>query len=495
MKKNIIHKAALMLVLCLLLSAAGCTATSVKAAHDQSTSQLSHIYKSIGDFSNGVAIVESKLYGLIDTKGNLILPCEYRKIARYNFGYSNPQIIRDGLIAIENAKGYHGFADINGNIVIPCEYEDAFSFSEGLAAVKKNGQWGVIDKQGNPVWMLGDGWRACGSFHDGIMVITNGARNAYVNNQGTILKESSKLYPFNSGYALTAYKKPQNSNSYRYGFIDTAMNEIIPTVLLYDDRGGLLFDSGGKEWSDFFHDGLAVCYVEGRYGYINETGEIVISGSDKWTRANPFSEGYAVVCEDYSCYSLIDTQGNVIITGYYEICDVHDGKALASIKKGGNLYNRPEGFIDVKNRKFISLPNDTQSNFSRSFHDDLLLVQSITNNMYGYINGKGEFVIPCEYADATDFNNGIAKVKKFWGWGYIDKTGNPITGFDYDKAEDFVDGLAKVQKGDNIIFIDTTGKEVLSLKKSADIRRSGGYISVIQNNYLNIYDEQGNKTF
>lgn len=487
MKKNIIHKAALMLVLCLLLSAAGCTATGVKSAHDQSTSQLSHIYKSIGDFSNGVAIVESKSkdyhYGLIDTKGNLILPCIYKRIG--GRGIYNSQIIRDGLIAIENEERYHGFADINGNIVIPCEYEDAHPFSEGLAAVKKNGQWGVIDKQGNPVWMLGDGWRG-GSFDDGIMVITNGARDAYVNNQGTVLKKSSNLYSFNNGYALTeTYKEEQGKRyNYRYGFIDTAMNEIIPTVLLHD--------RGGFEWSDFFHDGLAVCRTGENYGYINETGEIVISGSDKWWRPNPFSEGYAVVREGYDYYSLIDTQGNVIITGYCSIDDVHDGKTLAAIEDGNNYQY---GFIDVKNRKFIPLPNDTRSKHSSSFHDDLLLVQSITNNKYGYINGKGEFVIPCEYDDAADFNNGIAKVKKFWGWGYIGKTGNPITGYDYDGAEDFVDGLAKVQKGDNIIFIDTTGKEVLSFKKSADIRRSGGYISVIQNNFLNIYDEQGNKTF
>lgn len=77
------------------------------------------------------------------------------------------------MIVIEDAKRLYGFADTSGNILIPCEYEKAYPFSEGLATVKKNGVWGVIDRQGNPVWMFGnEQWASDRSvYHDGIMVI------------------------------------------------------------------------------------------------------------------------------------------------------------------------------------------------------------------------------------------------------------------------------------------------------------------------------------
>ena len=35
--------------------------------------------------------------------------------------------------------------------IIPLQYDDAYSFSEGLAAVKKDELWGYIDKNGNEI--------------------------------------------------------------------------------------------------------------------------------------------------------------------------------------------------------------------------------------------------------------------------------------------------------------------------------------------------------
>ena len=45
-----------------------------------------------------------------------------------------------------------GFIDTTGKLVIPCQWDDTGSFSEGLAWVKKDGKWGVIDTKGNIVF-------------------------------------------------------------------------------------------------------------------------------------------------------------------------------------------------------------------------------------------------------------------------------------------------------------------------------------------------------
>lgn len=40
-----------------------------------------------------------------------------------------------------------GFADQQGNLVIECTYQDAKSFANGFAPVKKGGLWGYIDTE------------------------------------------------------------------------------------------------------------------------------------------------------------------------------------------------------------------------------------------------------------------------------------------------------------------------------------------------------------
>lgn len=53
-----------------------------------------------------------------------------------------------GLFAVQDASGKWGFADENGQIIVECKYEDAYSFSDRLAAVKYGGKWGYINKYG-----------------------------------------------------------------------------------------------------------------------------------------------------------------------------------------------------------------------------------------------------------------------------------------------------------------------------------------------------------
>ena len=48
--------------------------------------------------------------------------------------------------------GQYGFVDEQGNEVVPLMYDDAWHFSEGLAAVQLKGKWGFIDKKGNEYW-------------------------------------------------------------------------------------------------------------------------------------------------------------------------------------------------------------------------------------------------------------------------------------------------------------------------------------------------------
>ena len=81
--------------------------------------------------------------GLLNEKGEMVLPCEYDNIGE----------LHDGLRAISREYKV-GFCDANGTIVIPITFRNdsqiLSEFSEGLANVRigdeKTGKWGYISR-------------------------------------------------------------------------------------------------------------------------------------------------------------------------------------------------------------------------------------------------------------------------------------------------------------------------------------------------------------
>ena len=85
--------------------------------------------------------------GLVDTTGREVVAIgRYHEIGSFHEGLARvwSGADKDGYGQREYGTGTHGFIDTTGKEVVPCIFEDAFSFSEGLAAVKVDGKWGYI---------------------------------------------------------------------------------------------------------------------------------------------------------------------------------------------------------------------------------------------------------------------------------------------------------------------------------------------------------------
>lgn len=65
--------------------------------------------------------------------------------------YDEARIFNDATYAAVKMDGKWGFVDKDGEKVINPQYEDARSFANGFAAVKKNGLWGFINTEGKIV--------------------------------------------------------------------------------------------------------------------------------------------------------------------------------------------------------------------------------------------------------------------------------------------------------------------------------------------------------
>src|SRR5690606_36693569 len=96
----------------------------------------------------------------------------------------------------------------------------------------------------------------------------------------------------------------------------------------------------------------------------------------------------------------------------------------------------------------------------------------------GFVNRKGEIIVPLKYNDTGDFSEGMAKVGmalkdelysyNFHGfsgrYGFVDKTGKEVIPLIYDDATNFSDGKAKVFINQKYGLIDKTGAFVTSFR-------------------------------
>ncbi len=98
--------------------------------------------------SQGYFIVRNQsgnLYGLVDSKGEFVLPCEFEKLSFYK--------AKSQTVLKVMSKGSYGVFDLNGEKLIPCEYtEIRFSPYYDSCIVKTFvNKYGLLDFNGNTI--------------------------------------------------------------------------------------------------------------------------------------------------------------------------------------------------------------------------------------------------------------------------------------------------------------------------------------------------------
>lgn len=334
----------------------------------------------------------------------------------------------EGLAAVKK-DGKWGFIDTEGTVVIQPIYHAANSFSEGLAAVQMNGRWGYVDTKGNVVipFTLSSTY----AFSEGLAVYGSGIYYGYIDKTGKAVTGAvySEATAFHNGIACV---KKDN----RYAFINSECETV--TEFIYGDAATLdegmipvfygdsskgintgYIDKDGKQVLDFlwydareFCGGLAAACVEYTkpYGFINTKGEFVIAPT--WDSVENFSHGFALV-ETQRQFTFINTDGNKITDKLY-------GKAYSFTAD-----------------RLARVARSTGSGWS-----------------FGFINEKGEEVIALQYASASDFVNGVAAVGNGTKYGFINTDGTQIAGYYWTDVNPFTeDGIARVSNGDVYGFI------------------------------------------
>lgn len=231
-----------------------------------------------------------------------------------------------------------------------------------------------------------------------------------------------------------------------------------------------------------FHDGLAVVDdSSGKYGYLNMDGDRIIPC--RWDGVESFKDGMAVVkvksgAWDYKS-GVIDKDNNLLIPTLYDSLE-YIGEGLFKHYQSENKY----GLINSENES-ISVPH--WYSIGR-FSDGLCPVQDRNEeHRYGYIDKSGELVINYWWTDANNFSEGLAVVMDKDGkYGVIDIQGNVIIPCYHERLQDFHEGLCGFVKDGKTGFLNKDDVVVIDAEW-----KTGGYFARFNSGRCLVMDEDG----
>ena len=435
-------------------------------------------YDHVYSFYEGWALVElDGKTGLINTEGKEVVPCEYDFVRSFVEGLA-AVFIGDYLYF----NGKWGFINKKGKEVIPCEYDGIGNFSEGLAAVALDGKWGFINKKGEEV--VPCKYDGADSFSEGMAKVKRNGKYGFINTKGKEIvpckydEVGEHYYSYEEEKSAFSEGMAKVKRNGKWGFINKNGKEIVPCEYDYagsfsegmakvqlDGKWGFI-NKNGKEIVpckydeiDDFSEGMAKVQLDGKYGFINTKGKVVIPC--KYDNAFSFSEGMAAVKRN-SKWGVINTKGEVVIPCKYgEIDDFSEG--MARVQLDGKW-----GVIDMKGKEIVPCKYDEVGKHyyyyeigkhyyyykeeKTVFYEGMARV--MLDGKYGFVNTKGEEVIPCKFDDTEAFSNGVARVGLSYvgndsemRWGYVDKFGNTtFSQSDFDKHSAYVAKHEKEEK-------------------------------------------------
>lgn len=340
-------------------------------------------YEKAEDFSDGLAeiatgdIYKGYRYGYLNAKGIVQVVPQYKDARAFS----------QGLAPVATDDKQWVYIDKNGTVKIPGPFLDADVFSEGLAGVSvpydlgsgvMSFHKGYIDLTGKMV--IQPAYNYVMPFKNGLAVasVSESTPAGYKNYQVLIDKKGKRLttqefvsiYPIASdGLYAVKISGSQGLNDEKdvWGVVDTK---------------GVL--QGARfMYQPYFNEGLASFIKDGRYGYMDKTGAVVLKPIYK--NAMSFSQGLApVLFADSGLWGYINKKGEVVIKAAY-VSAGGFSEGLAVVSMGKNSYDK--------------------------------------DNVTGVIDKTGKVVIPFEKRRIDQFKNGKAIAESNYISHYIYKNG------------------------------------------------------------------------
>ncbi len=396
-------------------------------------------------------------YGYMDETGEVMIEAEYDAVEPYSEGLG--LVVRDGMV---------GFINKAGDTDISISYEDAESFNGGLAIVAMNEKYGMIDRTNKKVVPLQ--YDLVSSFSSGLALVANDTAYGFVNKHGAEVVPINLEYAtdFENGFAVVdADGKKGIINTLgrlvvpaKYDWLEN-FNEYMVCRAKRDTAFGLI-DNNGAEILAFeydkigeFSDSLALVAKDGKYGYVNTKGELVIDLKyDFQTEATVwgvFENGHTKFFKKDK-YGMLDSEGNEIFPAIFEDLGKYSDKELIAVKKRGKW-----GYADQNLR--LALPYKYE--LTKTFVEGRGKVK--TEEGWMLIDEKGKSLLDSTY-DEIDQKDSLYFVRSNGKWGLLDHELKIILPLDYESIKPFQYRYLQLIKNGVITYFDPKFKMIISPK-------------------------------
>ena len=294
--------------------------------------------------------------------------------------------------------------------------------------------WGFINEKGK--FVIPSSFNMASVFSCGYARVVMNDGYKFINKKGTVCSTLSfdNASDFYYGYSTIMLDGD-------YGLLDKNMNMVIQpqfkSLGLMGDNGLIAakreYDSNYEymdvnentkippmfDYADAFKDGIAIVKVSGKYGAINPSGDFAIQPTYKYPLEN-LGNGLISYRSDDFKLGILNKQGEVVVASeYVQFGQVGEG-----------------------------------------------LIPFMSKSDWGYMNTKGEIVIPAMYSNAKPFNEGYAWVKQSTFGNYYCINTDAQVVFELPEGEvpvtEFHNGLSLVQSDDSCKYVNTKGNVIYS---------------------------------
>lgn len=376
---------------------------------------------------------------LINKQGKALFPCD------------DFNVMSEGLICVQS-NGLWGVMNEDGEIIIPFQFEGASHFKESLCAVKQNDKLGFINRVGT--FIIEPQYEKGYHFENGCAKVMLSGKWGLINKVGKVLIPFTKGSPDSVEEPHDGLIRRHDDSSQYWWFIDTFGNVVINKFKC--------------SWVDDFSDGLAeIRDGDGRTGYINTKGELVIPFMVG--NGGRFHNKRAVFIVDQK-YGVIDENGNFIVYPKYDlIYDYKNGYAVV-----WDRTTNKKGLLDTDGRLIIPFIMDPDSLTVASYSEGIMKVMESDRGICSFYDTKGKKLFEKSASFASQFKSGRCVICKDGLYGLIDKKGNDILPCQYK----FIPGSfclwhgcgeyfwVRCQDGKQIV-VDKNGNKMLDLPSSS----------------------------
>ncbi len=303
------------------------------------------------------------------------------------------------------------------NFAILPRFESPGTFRNGMAPVRKEGQWGYIDKKGN--WIIEPRFTAARSFREGFAAVRTPDGWGYINTNGAwhVFPQFDRARSYHEGRAAVQERgkwtflnsSGATISQFIYDWVDNFQNK--RAVVSVGDRKGFINRTGNfsiqAEFRDAgpFSEGRAPVMTEEGWVYIDRSGDTF--GTTEFDWASSFKNGRARVLEDNQ-WKLIQNDKDTPVS--------IDATFVSNVAENGTVRFKRNGKVGFLN---TNLEPSGKPQFEQAFSFSGRLTPAKKAGLWGYVDSSGDWIIHPKFNAAGHFNGNLAPVKVKNQWGYI----------------------------------------------------------------------------